>query len=164
MDNACAAPATMRRDADIDLCSSSPIGHRPPNHEIDRLKWVGSLVRAALIGNDDAACLLWVDASDSVRIRVLEGPLTVGCDSTCDLVLPLHSVAGHHCHVVRSADGVRIRDLGTKEGTRLNGESLGPDHRFLSDGDIIEVGRVPVAFVGESEVKVEQEARKPADD
>jgi hypothetical protein len=116
--------------------------------EIARLKWMGSLVRAALIGNDDVACLLWMDASNRVRIHVAEESLTVGCDSTCELVLPSPGVAPRHCLINRGESGARIYDLGSANGTQLNGESIGPDDRSLHDGDMIELGGVPVAYVG----------------
>ena len=116
--------------------------------DIDRLIWVSSLLRAALMGNDDAACVLWVDSSNRVRIRVLKETLTVGCDSTCELVLPSPGVAPRHCQINRGDHGARLYDLGSANGTQLNGESIGPDDRSLHDGDVIEVGGVPVAYVG----------------
>jgi len=118
-----------------------------PCDRLSRLEWVASLLRTAPSGQEGGGCLLWVDQHGSVRMRVLERPLTLGRDPICDLVLPLPGVAQRHCRIARSQTGARIRDLGSSSGTWLNGQRVDAADRPLCDGDVIELGGVPIAFV-----------------
>ena len=119
-----------------------------PRDRLGRLEWVASLLRTAPSGREGGGCLLWVDLHGSVRMRVLERPLTLGRDPICDLVLPLPGVAQRHCRIARTEAGARIRDLGSLSGTWLNGQRVDAADRPLCDGDVIELGGVPITFVG----------------
>jgi len=75
------------------------------------------------------------------RIEVREGRLTIGRDSQCDVVLPLGGVSRVHCAIRREASGLWLRDHGSTNGTRRNGELVRAhvDVR-LGAGDLITVG------------------------
>ena len=76
-----------------------------------------------------------------LRIDVREGQLTLGRDSQCDVVLPLGGVSRVHCAIRREASGLWLRDHGSTNGTRRNGELVRAhaDVR-LQTGDLIGVG------------------------
>ncbi|HXF95573.1 MAG TPA: FHA domain-containing protein, partial [Gemmatimonadales bacterium] len=49
-------------------------------------------------------------------------------------------VSARHAAVIRKADGFRVQDLGSRNGTFVNGEPL-EGERLLRDGDVITFGR-----------------------
>jgi serine/threonine protein kinase len=57
------------------------------------------------------------------------------------------TVSRRHCRVYRQGDGYFIEDLGSMNGTFLNGDQLAPGVAYsLTDGDRIAAGRVGLAF------------------
>lgn len=67
----------------------------------------------------------------------------VGRREDCDLRIPLGEVSRKHCRVVRDGDSLKLEDLGSSNGTFLNGQRV--QEAILSPGDTIQVG--PVIFV-----------------
>jgi hypothetical protein len=73
--------------------------------------------------------------------RAPPGPLRaylIGRGESCDLVLPTDDVSREHAVIARRWDGVQIRDLGSKNGVRVAGQSIEGEHR-LRDGDRVEI-------------------------
>src|SRR5215218_5840067 len=66
----------------------------------------------------------------------------IGRREDCDLRIPLGDVSRKHCRVVRDADSIRLEDLGSSNGTYVNGQRV--QEAALSAGDTVQVG--PVAF------------------
>lgn len=67
----------------------------------------------------------------------------IGRRHSCDLRIPLVSVSKKHCQL-NSDDGVlKIRDLGSRNGTILNGKRI--DNAAVQAGDSIKIG--PLTFV-----------------
>jgi predicted component of type VI protein secretion system len=67
----------------------------------------------------------------------------IGRREDCDLRIPLGEVSRKHCRLVRDGDTLKIEDLGSSNGTFLNGRRV--QEAMLSPGDSIQVG--PVVFV-----------------
>ncbi len=53
----------------------------------------------------------------------------VGATSECDIVVSEPIVSGRHCQITRTADGVVLRDLGSTNGTYVNGERISSPRR-----------------------------------
>jgi pSer/pThr/pTyr-binding forkhead associated (FHA) protein len=72
----------------------------------------------------------------------LTAPLTmVGRDPASDICLPDHSVSRQHAQIVRQASGFYAQDLGSENGTRLDGQELtGP--AALRPGALLALGDV----------------------
>lgn len=51
-------------------------------------------------------------------------PLVIGSDPSCDLVLPDPAVSGRHFEIAPSAHGPRLRDLGSTNGTFVDGRRV----------------------------------------
>jgi DNA-binding NtrC family response regulator len=62
-----------------------------------------------------------------------------GGSTLLNLSLPDHKVSSRHARLLRSAQGWRLRDCGSTNGTFVNGVPV--TDQLLSDGDVIEVGR-----------------------
>lgn len=69
----------------------------------------------------------------------LEGRLLIGRADDCELRVDHDSVAPHHAEVTLAGNGqVRLRDLGSASGTRVNGQAV--EEAMLNSGDEIAVG------------------------
>jgi len=65
---------------------------------------------------------------------------TIGKSSDADLVLTDQTVSRNHCEIVREAKGYLLRDLGSTNGTLLDGAEI--REAYLKPGAIITVGKV----------------------
>lgn len=80
------------------------------------------------------------------RVPIDQGPVVIGRQDGCNLVLDDDEASRRHAQVASTAGGCQLTDLGSTNGTFLNGSRLeGP--ALLVDGDRIEVGHSLVRFV-----------------
>jgi two-component system cell cycle response regulator len=92
------------------------------------------------------ACLVVIYGSDLGRKYNLEAPtLVVGRSSKSDIQIDQESVSRAHSKIVNSGRAIRIRDLGSTNGTYVNDELI--DERTLADGDFIKIGRTIFKFL-----------------
>lgn len=86
------------------------------------------------------AALLIQQADGSLQEVLLDGErLILGRADECDIILPGRLISRQHASVCRVNQGYLIEDLGSHNGTTLNGQRL-VDARMLHDGDCIELG------------------------
>ena len=81
---------------------------------------------------------------DGDRIAVGEDPLTIGRLPECDIVLDDSKVSRRHAEVRRDGISVSVVDLGSTNGTMVNGAGI--RERALSDGDQITVGATTLRY------------------
>ncbi|MEO8093272.1 MAG: FHA domain-containing protein [bacterium] len=79
----------------------------------------------------------------------LEGSLTVGRAEDADLVLDDQGISRTHARLTADPAGPLIEDLGSTNGTFVNGQRVTGAHR-LSGGDEIQMGAAVVEVVGGS--------------
>lgn len=80
-----------------------------------------------------------VEGTGAGRIVALAGPVTVGRAGDADLVLADELVSRHHARITPSGSGAVVEDLGSRNGTFVNGEAVpGPTH--LIPGDQLQLG------------------------
>lgn len=68
----------------------------------------------------------------------------VGRAEDCDVILPDASVSSHHCKILLEKHCLRVVDLGSTNGTRINGEIIA--EHILQPGDTFQIGTVMVAL------------------
>ena len=68
---------------------------------------------------------------------------TIGRREDCDLRIPVGDVSRKHCRLVLKPDAVRVQDLGSSNGTFVNGQPV--QDAVVSAGDTLSVG--PVNFI-----------------
>jgi len=74
--------------------------------------------------------------------------ITIGRGADCEIVLPERQVSRHHARLERRREGYVLLDLGSKNGTFVNGQELQGPYR-LKDGDEIQIALcVKMSFVG----------------
>ncbi|MCX7800641.1 MAG: FHA domain-containing protein [Fimbriimonadales bacterium] len=78
---------------------------------------------------------------DGLRLPLKPGPNSFGRKAENDLRLPDPYVSGRHGLLEVDEEGVWVTDLGSTNGTFVNGERVEPNQRLrLSDGDLLKVG------------------------
>lgn len=70
--------------------------------------------------------------------------VTVGRHNGADIFLDDVTVSRRHVEVERSGDHYRVRDVGSLNGTYLNGDRI--EAGWLGDGDVLQVGRFKLVF------------------
>lgn len=81
---------------------------------------------------------------DKTRVVLGEDPLTIGRLPECDVTLADKNVSRRHAEVRRKDGDIVVVDLGSTNGTRVNG--AGVKERVLADGDVITVGGTQLRF------------------
>lgn len=112
-----------------------------------------------LVVNPDTPDAYFVELEDGKILEIGRKPSTSGQRK---LVLPIPEVSGVHAEL-RDMDGWKIRDLGSTNGTRLNGEWLSPgqDHK-LKNGDLITIASIdllvnlPISAVDDDDAPIMQ--------
>ena len=102
-----------------------------------------------------------VGMSDPVKGRRFEidrDELTIGRREDNGIPIADNSVSSHHCVIGRSGEKYSVRDLGSTNGTTLNGEAV--RESGLKPKDIVRVGSVELMFDGENVEVSEQEVTR----
>src|SRR4030042_3387896 len=69
---------------------------------------------------------------------ILNGDIIVGRDVSCQVVIQNRQVSRYHARFVSLPHGVQLEDLGSKNGTHLNGHDV-IEPIILQDGDVIQI-------------------------
>ena len=77
----------------------------------------------------------------------LENDATVGRGRTAGLRIDSRLVSRNHCRVSVADDAVTVRDLDSRNGTRVDGEEVGPDDVPVPVGATLSVGGVELRLV-----------------
>ncbi len=72
-------------------------------------------------------------------IPLLRERLTIGRRDSCDIVLRFPNVSGKHCELIYEGGFWTIRDLGSTNGVKVNGEHV--RQKPLSSGDTISIAK-----------------------
>ena len=89
------------------------------------------------------ASLVMFKADGSRRdFPLREGSMVVGRKNSCELRIPLSSVSRQHCEISLEGDQIKLKDLGSSNGTYHN--SIRVQEAELEAGDEVVVG--PVVF------------------
>lgn len=78
------------------------------------------------------------------RVQVETEPLVIGRMPECSIVLSDPNVSRRHAEVLRMNDAFVVRDLGSTNGTKVNGMPI--RESYLSTGDNITVGSTTLVF------------------
>ena len=94
----------------------------------------------------------------SQKVIPLRTSVTViGRRHSCDLCIPLMSVSKRHCQLYHDNGMLKIRDLGSRNGTILNGKPV--EEAVIHAGDCIKIG--PLGFLFQIDGQPEKVALPP---
>jgi diguanylate cyclase (GGDEF)-like protein len=101
--------------------------------------FVGTLTPTA-VGKPRRPCLLAVSGPQRGSIFTIEGPeRIIGRTAECDIMLSDSGISRQHAVIRVRPDGtLMLRDLGSRNGTRLNGKRV--SESVIEDGDTIRLG------------------------
>lgn len=73
-----------------------------------------------------------------------DGKMIVGRSSSCDIVIEDAGVSRRHAEIGREAGRFYVADLGSTNGTYVNGRKV--SRQLLADGDLVSFGKVAARF------------------
>lgn len=108
------------------------------------------------------AAVVFYMENDSTKVQRLEtGSTAIGRHPDNEVVLTCPSSSGRHAVIKQSGDGFYVQDLGSSNGTRVNGAEV--EEARLKDGDRIGFGDVQAVFYAGEPPSLEQiKAKVPA--
>jgi hypothetical protein len=89
---------------------------------------------------DEVATLSW----DGSQIEIADRVTVIGRSSDCNISLSDPNVSRRHAEVRRIGDGYSLVDLGSTNGTEVNGQRI--QETALMNGDVIGVGTTSITF------------------
>lgn len=92
------------------------------------------------------ACLVFVEGEAVLGLRVpLAAEAVLGRDADCTVPLPAEDVSRRHARVAPEGGGHVLADLGSTNGTFVNGVKVTQPRR-LEPGDVIRVGETDLRY------------------
>lgn len=79
------------------------------------------------------------------NIPLVRAKLVMGRRESCDICLRFPNISGQHCELLFQEGVWLLRDLGSTNGTKVNGMRINGEH-VLADGDIVSVGSTHLRF------------------
>ncbi len=73
------------------------------------------------------------------NIPLTRSPLTLGRRDSCDICLQFSNISGKHCELTFKSGFWVLRDLGSTNGVKVNGDRT--EKKVLQDGDIVTIGK-----------------------
>jgi hypothetical protein len=101
-------------------------------------------VEAEVREDADGGFLAELVLTDGRRVQIGAEPLVIGRLPECGVVLADSNVSRRHAELRRSGDSVVLTDLGSTNGTRVNGAPI--RERVLVSGDEVSVGSTRLIF------------------
>lgn len=87
-----------------------------------------------MIESNDAPLLVALTGERSGERWVVDRPLLIGRDVSCDITVSNRQVSRYHARLLPGKNGVDLEDMESKNGTHLNGDIL-TGKSVLKDGD-----------------------------
>jgi adenylate cyclase len=103
--------------------------------------------------------LSYLDGDTPQEYTFVSGEVVIGRSPDCQIVLKDFGISRNHAKIVVDAQGPRILDLQSKNGTQLNGVLV--VEAPLKDGDRILLGKLEIEFVKNLDAKVVLDEEKP---
>lgn len=102
-------------------------------------------IPAGRVGSDRPRLVLAATPDQPERVVTLtRGSTVVGRGNEADLRLPDTGVSRRHAEFRLDGTNVRLADLGSTNGTRVNGRRI--DDALLDDGDAVDIGATRLVF------------------
>ena len=108
-------------------------------------KWSLEKMRQSIWSRGDffdrkGALVFELNGQEVLRVCICSLPVTIGSGEKADCRLDYEGISRVHCQLESVGNLVRLRDDGSKNGTRLNGKAI--ECEDLCDGDEIQLGSV----------------------
>lgn len=91
--------------------------------------------------------LIPIDKGNIPPIPVQRPLILIGRHPECDVRIDLSKISRRHCCVAMAYDRILIRDLGSRNGVRVNGQVV--EESLLVEGDEVAIGPLLYRLVAE---------------
>jgi pSer/pThr/pTyr-binding forkhead associated (FHA) protein len=85
--------------------------------------------------------------SSGQTMPISAGTLVIGREDNCDFQSRSRYISRHHCLLLRDEYTLRVHDLGSKNGTFVNGHRITYGETILLPGDIVSLGDLEFEIV-----------------
>jgi len=119
----------------------------PVDVELDADPGLGQgefLVAGELVEGPGGAAVGSLSLPDGRRVAIGDEPVTIGRLPECEVVLDDTNVSRRHAEVRRQGDTYVLIDLGSTNGSKVNGAQVA--QQALTDGDEITLGKTHLRF------------------
>jgi len=100
--------------------------------------------------------VLYLPDGSTLDVRLARERITIGRRADNDVCLPYPAVSGEHAAVVTILADSFLEDLGSTNGTLVNGKEIAK--HFLRDRDQIDIGKQKLVYVADDSVQLESDA------
>jgi len=123
-----------------------------------------------MVGEETAMLILREGQGVGTRWVIERSDMIIGREEDCDIVLPSRQVSRNHARIRRSGGRHILEDLGSKNGTFVNGRELTEPYT-LQDGDEIQIAlsfklffvdagaTVPLFFERQAGLRLDKDAK-----
>ena len=123
------------------VTAPTPVQQRTDSDEAVVIQPIAASMATPIAGAITSALI----TPDGVRHVLETERVTIGRQSGCTVVIRDTNVSREHAQLRRRPNGWTLRDLGSTNGTKLNGVRV-DDEQMLADGDVIMLGAIKVTF------------------
>ena len=123
------------------VTAPTPVQTRTDSEEAVVIQPIAASMATPIAGAITSALI----TPDGVRHVLETERVTIGRQSGCTVVIRDTNVSREHVQLRRRPNGWTLRDLGSTNGTKLNGVRV-DDEQMLADGDVIMLGAIKVTF------------------
>jgi hypothetical protein len=123
------------------VTAPTPVQSRTDSDEAVVIQPIAASMATPIAGAITSALI----TPDGVRHVLETERVTIGRQSGCTVVIRDTNVSREHAQLRRRPNGWTLRDLGSTNGTKLNGVRV-DDEQMLADGDVIMLGAIKVTF------------------
>lgn len=136
-----------RRRRPVVTATITDIRHNTPAPGRRRHETPAQRTESFRVVNNGASCSLRVltGSQAGTTFTVPEGATVLGRSPDAGLRIDSSDVSRNHLRIERSGNSVKVTDLGSTNGTRINGERT--SHATLRNGDEILVGTQALRFI-----------------
>ncbi len=105
---------------------------------------------------EQPACLILIRGTpQGHRYFITEDEMIIGRDPSADISIPDQSISRKHAKISREGGVVKIEDLGSSNGTDINGKKLAAGHvSKLAKEDMIKLGNSIVKYLPAGELEI----------
>jgi len=123
------------------VTAPTPVQSRTDSNEAVVIQPIAASMATPIAGAITSALI----TPDGVRHVLETERVTIGRQSGCTVIIRDTNVSREHAQLRRRPNGWTLRDLGSTNGTKLNGVRV-DDEQMLADGDVIMLGAIKVTF------------------
>ncbi len=123
--------------------SGAPAAHASPDAPVGRIV----LTPSKAAGKPQITITVLAGPEQGLVHKITRPTTTMGRSNTCEIVLTDPQVSRQHCQLILGMGGVTLRDLGSTNGTFLNGARI--SESSIRNQDVISIGATRLRFAVE---------------